>query len=499
MTTSTIGTFLQRVKAGLNTAKARNALLGAHLVLLIGAFFLGHTEAPDQATYYALADGLAQGSYSVWNGILDPAPVDLLRTHGYPVFLMLVRSISKNPTLLFACQSILHVLTILLLLRFIAPGPEGHLRQSLFLLLLLPQFQLVYYAHQVFPETLMATLGVSFVLLITDPIRSIPRTVLLGLLAAAIFWVRPVMLFFPLFILLLDLVFVAGSLRWPLLRRNAAMMAIALLLGPLAFGWWNLRAHGVFKPIPLSGSSVNSNLGIWQLRLPGYGTMHYFQYNYFGREVLPLVNDDEAAAFYAAYEDQWERIETEAARSMTEVDVRNMPVMAEHRTELYATRSPAYTMALDDVIGKENKQMIQDEPLYYLGTRLYAGVRLWVTNINLPMDKVVYEPTPGVRPKVGRPNGLSGWASALVPFLITFFTFGIGIPLLLGSVIGSLRGRTGRWAPWRYALYMIGYVWVVHVPMSIQSRYTVPVHALAIACIALLLAGAMSRKVERAV
>jgi len=44
-----------------------------------------------------------------------------------------------------------------------------------------------------------------------------------------------------------------------------------------------------------------------------------------------------------------------------------------------------------------------------------------------------------------------------------------------------------RWFPRRYLLYMIMYVWLIHVPMVIQSRYTVPVHVLAILCITLAL------------
>ena len=33
-------------------------------------------------------------------------------------------------------------------------------------------------------------------------------------------------------------------------------------------------------------------------------------------------------------------------------------------------------------------------------------------------------------------------------------------------------------------LYVIAYIWLIHIPMSIQSRYTVPVHAITLACIA---------------
>jgi hypothetical protein len=68
-----------------------------------------------------------------------------------------------------------------------------------------------------------------------------------------------------------------------------------------------------------------------------------------------------------------------------------------------------------------------------------------------------------------------------MPFAVTITLFGIGLPLLFRNV---LRHR-GAWGPFRHALAIIGYVWLIHVPMSIQSRYTVPVHLLVFFCYAL--------------
>lgn len=470
-------TMRQRLLRLLNSVRTRNLLLLAHGLVLILAFIPNHPSSPDQETYFALADGLPQGSFSVWNGIIDPAPQDLLRTHGYPVFLWLVRSLSAQPQVLFGIQSMLYFVTILMIFSMLGGTSDRLLRQSIFLLIMLPQIQLVYYIHQVFPETLMALLCTWTVRHAMGGRRGIGALVLSGILVAALFWVRPVMLLFPVFMVALDLV--SAPSRMERMKRNAWILLLFVLLGPLPFAFWNLSTHGVFTPIPLSGSAVNSNLGIWQLRLPGYGTMHYFRYNYFGREFFPMVSDDEAATYYVEYQAQWARIEEESAKAMTENDRQNAEAMNDRTTPLYATRSPGYTMALNDAIAKENKAMIMDDPLYYLGSRCYAAMRLWITNINMPMEKVVYEPRPGVRPIVGRPGGLGGWASALVPFLLTVVTFGTGLPL----VVWSILRHPAWWRARRYVLYMICYVWIVHVPMSIQSRYTVPVHALAIACI----------------
>lgn len=472
---------LKAVLTALEAAKSRTVLLCLHAALLIAAFLFDHSPAPDQATYVALADGLAHGVYSVWHGVLDPAPTDVLRTHGYPVFLLLFRSITTNMDLVFAAQALLHIGTLLLVLRLLGHEGHGRFRQNVFLLLMLPQFQLIHYVYQVFPETLMAFLCTWLVLLVSRGAHGPWKILGIGLVAALTFWVRPVMLLFPLFVLIGDLLLVSKADRFIFAKRNVAALVIFMGLGPLAFSLWNLNANGVFKPIPLSGSALNSNLGIWQLRLPGYGTMHYFQYNYFGREFVPLVSDAEAAVHYANYQEQWARIDSVTRPAMTDQDKFDLPRMADHMHEFYVTRSPRYTMALDDAIAKENHRMMMDEPLYFLGSRAYAAVRLWVTNINYPMVRIVFSPEPGVVPIVGRPEGIKGWLGALVPFTLTAVTFGLG---LSWTALRIFRDRR-RWYERRYMIYMVLYVWLIHVPMSIQSRYTVPVHAIAIACIAL--------------
>ncbi len=480
------GNPLPDVKAlfkALDSTKARTVLLGLHMVMLVAVFFLEHSPAPDQATYLALADGLSHGVYSVYNGILDPAPIDVMRTHGYPIFLLVLRSISKNLDLVFAAQALFHIGTLLLVLRLLRNGGHSRFRQNMFLLLMLPQFQLIHYVYQVFPETLMAFLCALLVLLFSLGFRGPARTVVIGIVAAVAFWVRPIMLLFPLFVLIGDLLLAQKGERLRLMGRNAGILVVFAGLGPLMYGLWNFRSHGVFKPLPLSGSAVITNMGIWQMRLPGHGTLHYFQYSFFGREFLPFVSDEEAAAHYLRYQEQWARIDSVSMLAMTDQDKLYLPKMAEYKNEFYVTRSPQYTMALEDAMAKENKKMMLDEPGYFLLSRAYTAIRLWITNINYPMIKIVFKPEPGVVPIVGRPQGVKGWLGALVPFAITAISFGIG---LSWSAVQVLRNRR-RWYERRYLLYMILYGWLIYIPMSIQSRFTVPVHALAIACIALAL------------
>lgn len=457
-------------------------LWGIHFLMLVVMLLLPHGEAPDQVTYFRLADGLREGRFSIWNGIIDPAPLDVLRTQGYPAFLALWRSITGRVELIFLAQGALYMATLALLAALLRQGARDHLRANLFLLMMLPQFQMLHYVCSVFPEILAGCLCALAAWMFTRP-SGLRRDLLLAGTLAAAFWVRPAMLFAPVFLLLADLFFASAKERFVNLRHGLFVALLFVLLAPLPYTLWNLRGHGVASPVPLAGSAVNSNLGIWQLRLPGYGTMHYFQYSTFGREFIPLVGDDEAARYFLEYQAQWARIDSVSRMSMTAADSVNMPIMATRMNDLYVTRSPSYTIALDKAISAENRRMVLDEPLYYVGTRLYAAARLWITNINLPMRKVVYVPGTGVRPIVGDPEGWKGWAGAIAPFLLTFTTFGLGLPWLAWRILRD----PGRWRVRRHLLALILYVWMVHIPMSIQSRYTVPVHALAIACFAFML------------
>ncbi|MFN6114971.1 MAG: hypothetical protein ACK46C_03725 [Flavobacteriales bacterium] len=465
------------VQRTLSSKKTRLVLFCLHIVLMaLGFVVFGDRPSGDQATYIRLAEGLEHGTFSYWNGIMEPPPLETYRTHGYPVFLWLVR---HDLTAARVAQNVLLLVNLLLLLQWVGKRPNGLFAQNLLLLLLLPQFQLLHYAHEILPEAVMVPLCSAVAVVGMAP-PSRRRSVMLGMLIALAWWVRPVLLLFPLFVLLADLVLTRGAQRAAALRANLTTLTLFAVFAPLPFALWNLGAHGVFKPVPISGSSRIANMGFWQHRLPGYGSMHYFHYNYFGREFFPWVNDDEAAMHYARYNEQWERIEAAAIPFMTASDKTNIPIMEASYPDLFVTRSARLTVALDSLIARETMASIKAEPGFYLATRLYTAARLWITNINRPMERMVFRPEPGVRPVVGTANGIKGWLGMLAPFLLSFVTFGIGGIFLVVCVI---RYRQ-QWHERRYALFLVGYIWVIHIPMAIQSRYTVPVHGVVIALIA---------------
>lgn len=468
----------------LRSRRTRAALLVLHALVLAASFRMFRAErGADQSTYVGLAEGLENGVFSYWHGIVDPPPVEVYRTHGYPAFLAACRWFSHDLLVVKVAQAVLYAAALLLLLHVLhrlRPGAVA--AQNMLLVLALVDLPLLVYPQLILPEAVMVFLNAA--ILAAALARSGPwwlRAPVLGACMAIAFHVRPVMLLLPVLLVLVDAIVLRGAGRWAVVRGAGLAMVTALVLGPLAFAFWNRKHHGVFRPLPIAGSAVVSNMGIWQLRLPGYGTLHYFRWSAFGREAIPWVNDEEAARHYAAYERQWQRIDSLAMLHATPDDRLHLAAMEPHLDSLFATRSPRLTMAYDSIVAAENRRMIAEAPGYYLASRLYTAVRLWITNINVPMRHTVWKPAPGDRPVAGRPAGAAGWARALMPFTITFLLFGIGLPLLFRHVVRHRKG----WVAHRHALAIIAYVWLIHVPMSIQSRYTVPVHLLVFLCYAL--------------
>ena len=459
-------------------------LLALYALASVAAVFLfRHEVSGDQATYVGLAEGMAHGTFSYWWNIFSPAPVDTYRTQGYPAFLLLVRLLSTNVVWVKLIQLLLQFGAVLMTVRFLRRSQHGVAAANAFLLLVAPQLQLLYYTQLILPETLMVLLITGAAIIAMRGMNRSGGWLKLGVLLAVGFWIRPVLLFLPVFILMLDAVVVPKPERLNMLKRNTMMGICFALLGPLPFGYWNYSAHGHFSPVPLTGSSVVSNLGIWQLKLPGYGSMHYFAYSFFGREALPWTGPDQAARNYAEFQHQWQRIDSVADPARDSVDLALIPLMEKDHTDLFVTRSAGYAVALDKAIGKENLGMVRAEPGYYLASRFYTAARLWITNVNMPMEHIVFYPHGEDRPIVGRPAGLAGWFQAWYPFLISFFTFGLGLPFIAWTVYQ----RWDRWYARRWLLYPVLYIWLVHIPISIQSRYTIPVQVLVLACLALCL------------
>ena len=455
-------TLLGRFAALLRDARAFRVLFGLHVLLVIaGAVLLWNTRSGDHQSYWELARGILQGRYSVWHS-LDPYPPDTFRTPGYPLFLALASLGGTSLRALLVVQAALYLAAVGLVCRILRRlVPDDLLPRTLFLLVLVPNVQLVYYTALVLPECLLGFLIVAYL----DAETAGRHWAICGLLLGAMILVRPVYLLYPLVRVGLGLL--AAADRQAATRRALGVTAVAIAV-MLPYGAWNQVQFGLFRLIPLEGSAPNVHMGFWQHRLPGKVTHRYWRSNFQGRELIPFVSDADANRYLEAYHREWDAIETEAAPYFTETDRRHQAKFDETPT-LFTTYSRQYTVARAKIIEQYTWNHVRAEPGYYLATRLYTAVRLWMTGVNL---RTISQP--GLRAKV----------AALYPTLITL---GLAGGLLLTAVRAlrgqpELRGTLPIWS-------LLVYAWLVHVPVTIQSRYTVPLHLAALLLGTLALAG----------
>ncbi|SHJ08405.1 hypothetical protein SAMN02745146_2233 [Hymenobacter daecheongensis DSM 21074] len=435
-----------------------------------------HTITGDQNTYLGYAEGLLHGRYSYWYFLPEYVP-DTFRNPGYPLFLFLLRLVGAQDMGVRLVQIGLYLLTVGIMLKLAArcePRSQSWLVRNLLLLLLLPNVQLAYFAAVIFPEVLVAfLLAVYGYVALAWPIGTWRRTLVLALLAALIFQTRPIFILFPGVQLALDF--------WQTWRKSAFpwLQALALLglfvASMLPYALWNYRHHGVLKPTSLEGGAGVMQIGFWALRMPGYHEQRYWG-NTMGEELMSFTDPAAVPGHIAAFNHEWDVIDAQIKPLLTDRDRRNLRLMAENKDNLFLTYSTAYTLKREKLLMQANLANIRREPGYYLKTRLYTLVRLWVTGVQLNAWRKAATPVAKIK--------------VVYPALVSATTF----LLALVSITWTLMRRSilFRSNIWYFSLALVIYFGLVHLPFAIQARYTVPVRlwlflATAISCSAWLI------------
>jgi len=465
------------VASWLGSVQLHRILLGLNLLVTIaiaGATLFAITP-DDRSSYFGLAEGMARGRYSAWHFFPDYLP-DTFRNPGYPVFLFLMQKLGVDETGIRLVQMAAYVATVGLVLRFLAYceyARPSWLNRNLFLLLLLPNIQLLYLSSYIYPEILVAFFVAAYgVVAVTWPIGTWKRTLTLALLAGVIFQLRPVFVFVPVIQIVLDF--------WQVRRQRFAWGQAFVLLAlfgatMLPYALWNLKHHGVFKPTPLEGGAGVMQIGFWALRMPGYHETRYWG-NQMGDEVVSFADSAKIPGYIAAFNREWDAIDAQCKPLMTDIDRKYAAAMYQYVPPsrpnygfLFPTYSSAYTICREKMLMKANLENIRREPGYYLKTRLYTFVRLWVTGVQRPAWRAAT--TPDAKIKV------------LYPALIGGFTFLLAV-VAIGWVLLTRRALFNSPA-WRWALLLVLYFGMIHLPFAIQARYTVPVRPWLLAVIAM--------------
>jgi len=460
-------------------------LLNAVMTLAV-AVITFHDISGDHFTYLGYTEGLQHGWYTYWSFLPEYLP-DTFRNPGYPLFLYLLKLLGGGASTMRLVQVGLYVATIALAIRIAAKceaATTSYLVRNLFLLLLLPNVQLAYMSAVIYPEILVAFLLAAYcTVALLWPLGSWKRTLVLALLAGLVFQTRPVFLFFPLVQIGLD--FLRSRSRpaafWPQSIVFLALFALTLL----PYSLWNYKHHGVFKPTPLEGGGGVMQIGFWALRMPGYQEQRYW-HNTMGDEVIEFADKKDVPGYIKAFNQEWDSIDAQSMPYLTARDRRYDPLMQKYRGmvtpdqgHLMPTYSAAYTIAREKALMQANWANIKREPGYYLKTRLYTLVRLWVTGIQLPAWRAAA--TPVAKLKV------------LYPTIVSGVTFVLGL-ISVGWALVQWR-RLREIAPaWWLSVLLVVYFGVLHLPFAIQARYTVPVRPWLLLAVALSVATWLGRR-----
>jgi hypothetical protein len=440
----------------LGAQRTHRLLLLLNLLVGVAVFWLFRdTISGDQATYLGLAEGMRHGQYSYWYFLDDYIP-DTFRTPGYPLFLWTMQLLWNDIFFVKVVQLLMYWCAVLLVDRSLAArhAPD-RLVQNVFLLLCLPNIQVVYYAALIFPETLMVFLvALSVYVEASVPDGRRWKSPVLGSVWGLVSLTRPVFLLYPLVRLVGDALIGWGGPRSGVLKKYAlVLLCYGLVLAP--YGWWNAHHHGVFSVTPLEGGGGVVHTGFWHFRLPDY-TEHRYWGNHFSEEPCFPLDAQERTRYIALYNQEWDQIDAACDGQLTAHDRVLLAEMAKHPA-LFPTYNTAYTLTRERMLKTLWLDHVRAEPWYYFKTRLYTAVRLFVT---APRQEDLRTGT--------------AWSvlRGLYPTVVTFCTFIVG-----GFVLGLalVRKRETMWAYYP-VLLLIGYYWMIHLPMSIQARYTVPIH-----------------------
>ena len=446
-----------------------NILVGGGLVL---AIVLRGDAGADSHSYLALAQGILHGHYSMYWQLPHPYP-DTFRAPGFPLYLAVFIKLFGTWRWAGLVQAALLVLSVHVSFKAMARWGFGLAARNVFLLLLLSSQNILMYVPMVNPE--IPALTCITLLTFLDPLYRAPRRfsgVGLGLLAGFAFHCRPIFLLLPFLRLVSDLLFFRSGIHW----RTTATYIGTFALTLLPFTLWNKANHGVLRPTPLEGGGGVFHMGWWSGRIPDYHQHRYWG-NFTGDEMIRFVPADSIPANIAAYEHEWDRIDSALAPLLTAADTDMLAHYVEYVNE--KTFNSAYTLERERLLKRLTTEHMRTHPGYTFAFKCYTAVRLWVIGVD--------------RGDFVRANML-GKVKLAMPFLVTFAQF----LLALICIPLALRRKLLAWRALYPMLFVVLYGWLVSVPFTIQSRYTVPLRFVLFALMAMSVVALLERRAHPA-
>jgi len=448
-----------------------NMLLVANVLMALLTLWLSRqTMLSDSWSYLNLAEGILHGKYSMW-WTLDDYYADTFRAPGYPLFIAVFLKVFGTWKVVPAINFVLYWVALFFSLRTIDPTNENRAARSLFLLLLLPLMNLPYYIGQLYTEIpVLAALSIVLFHYMKPRKWTLGQAIGIGALMGFIILCKPVFLLFPIGMAVLRPLL----LERPSWFTGQALMLLVCGLTLLPYGLWNLDHHGQFRVTPIQGGGGYMHFAYWCGKMPGYQDTISLG-NFTGDELIAFTPKDSIDKNIAAFEAEWAAVNRSLEPLLTAKD---SLMLASWDKLIYLaepTYNTAYSLKREKLLTELAIERMMTDPWYTLSYKAYTAVRIWV--IGIQKSDFIHATT------VGKLQMLYATVSTGSNFLLALFL----IPF------AYFRRRLSLQRTWPL-LATVLYVGILHVPFTIQARYTVCVRFAMIALTALALTSLLQRK-----
>lgn len=445
-------------------------LLGLNLVMVLVTLWLSRNAMlSDGWSYLNLAEGILHGKYSMW-WVLDAYYADTFRAPGYPLFIAFFIKLTGNWKVVKLVNLLLYGVAVFFTFRTIERFDPRRSTKSIFLVLLLPMLNIPFYINQLYTEIpVLAGLSILIDLYLRPGRWSAWRALGAGSLAGFLILCKPVLVAYPIGMSLLAWWFARKDFD----GRGHGVLLVSCVLALLPYGLWNARHHGVFKVTPIQGGSGYMHFAYWCGKMPAYQDTISLG-NFTGDELIRFTPVDSVSSNIARFEAEWAGVNAHLDRLLTAKDSVMLaswdllPFMAE------PTFNSKYALERERLLGALAVDHMIHDPWYTLGYKTYTAIRLWVI---------------GIQKKDFEQASFGGKVQMLYGTLSTGISFLLAIILVpLGYRRKVLQLRTS-WP----LLATVLYVWLLHIPFTIQARYTTCARFALFALMAIALSGLLRK------
>ena len=237
----------------------------------LATFVYGHIVGfSDEGHYWSLAEGMHHGKFSAWYFLPFDTP-ETLRTWGYPFFLYLCQFFSNSYLFVQIVQLLIYSISIYCMLKLIRYFYDPLAGRTVFLICLVFNNHLSFYAGVLIAECLTLFFVTLFATVYILKKESYTKYILLALICFSLYQLRPIFIAFPVFLFLYFILFNRSRIKY------GSVMLVAFILSLIPFAIWNKSKHGIYKVTPLEGGyGAALQSGYWEFRLPKGFTAPYY-------------------------------------------------------------------------------------------------------------------------------------------------------------------------------------------------------------------------------